>query len=499
MIADNDLVSMQQARILAENAREAQKKLAGFSQEKLDGIVTAMAEAVSLHNAALARLSHEETGFGKWQDKILKNTFACAQVVKVMRHMRCVGILKQDRAAGLLQIGVPVGVIAALCPSTSPVSTTIYKALIAVKSGNAIIFSPHPRAEKSISKTLDIMISAAHAAGLPEGCISYMRTVTSRGTFELMKHAAVSLVLISSVQGMYEAARLSGKPVIYGGRGNGPAFIERTADIGRAVTDIIASKTFDNGIAPSAEQSLVVDAPVSEEVKREMQRQGAYFMTEPESHRLAELFFNSDGYCKNRLVGRPVDELIQAADLAAPDGTRVLVAERKYVSDTDPYSKGFLSPILAYYKEDNWEYACEKCIELLLHEKRAHTLAIHSNNEEVILQFALKKPVGRLLVNTPATFGGTGATTNLFPALTLGSGSVGRGITSDNVSPMNLIYIRQVGFGVRQAGVCKNFSAAEASGPAGIPAPLNEDDAAKVLYHILTEAIKAMDGPSGKY
>lgn len=499
MIADNDLVSMQQARILAENAREAQKKLALFPQEKLDAIVDAVAKTVAAHSGELARLSQEETGYGKWQDKVLKNDFACTQVPKLMRGMSCVGIIAEDRRAGLMEVGVPVGVVAALCPSTSPVSTTIYKTLVAVKSGNAIIFSPHPRAERCMGKALDIMIGAAQAAGLPKGCLSYMQAVSKRGAAELMNHPAVSLIMLSGVPGMYPTASLAGKPVIYGGRGNGPAFVERSADIRQAVADIVASKTFDNGTAPSSEQSLVVDAAISDKVKQALVDYGAYFMSEEESQRLAGLFFYSDGRCRRKMVGISAKDLAHEAALPVPEHVSILIAERKYVSESDPYSGGFLSPVLAYYVEDNWEYACEKCIELLFHEKNAHTLSIHSNNDEVIRMFALKKPVGRLLVNTPASFGGTGATTNLFPSLCLGSGSAGFGITSDNVSPMNLIYRRKVGFGVRQAGVCKKFNAMTASGPAGVyPPPLNEGDTAEVLYRILTEALKAMDGPSGK-
>lgn len=499
MIADNDLVSMQQARILAENAREAQKKLATFPQEKLDAIVESMASALVPHCGELARLSHEETEYGKREDKVIKNDFACVQVPKLMRDMRCVGILNECPEKGIMDVGVPLGVIAALCPATSPVSTTIYKTLIAIKSGNAIVFSPHPRAGKSIAAALNIMIEAARKEGLPEGCITYMNTVTKSGTIELMTHAAVSLILMSGVPGMYDAARCAGKPVIYGGRGNGPAFIERTANVRQAVADIVASKTFDNGIAPSAEQSIVVDGSIDAEVKQALREQGAYFMNEEESMRLAQLFVYPDGRCRSLMVGHSAASLARAASLAAPDTVNILIAERKYVSASDPYSRGFLCPVLAYYVEDNWEYACEKCIELLLHERNSHSLVIHSNNEEVIRQFALKKPVGRVLVNTPASFGGTGATTNLFPALTLGSGSAGHGITSDNVSPLNLIYIRKVGYGVRQAGVCAKFSPKAPSHPVdGTAPPAENDAAAKLLYRLLTEAIKAMHGPSGK-
>lgn len=450
-IVDNDLLSIQEARILAENAREAQKKLASFPQKKLDEIVERVAEEISMQARELAVLSSEETDYGKWQDKYIKNRFVCEYLPQKLREMNCVGIIKNDLQNKTMDVGVPMGVIVALCPATSPVSTTIYKTLLAIKSGNAIIFSPHPRARKTMGKALDIMISAAEKCGLPEGALSYLHTVTPSGTIELMNHQATALILNTGVPKMIKPANSSGKPVIYGGTGNGPAFIERTADIRQAVQDIIASKTFDNGVVSAAEQAVVVDRCISAEVKREFQNNGAYFMTEAEAQKLGSIFFRGDGSPNPEIVGKSAPQLAKRAGFYVPENVLVLIAEQKYVSHNNPYAKEKLCPVLAYYIEDDWLGACEKCIELLLSERNGHTLVIHSRDEEVIRQFALKKPVGRVLVNTPAVFGSMGATTNLFPALTLGSGSAGVGITTDNVSPMNLIYIRKVGYGVRKA------------------------------------------------
>lgn len=449
-IIDNDLLSIQESRILAENAREAQKVLATFSQEKLDEIVEKTTEAIEKHARELAKMSNDETDYGIWQDKYIKNRFVCEYLRTKLRGMRCVGIIKEDLQNTTMDVGVPMGVIVALPPATNPVSTTIYKAMIAIKSGNAIIFSPHPRAQNSINMALDIMIEAAEAYGLPEGALAYLHTVTPSGTMELMNHPATSLIMNTGVPGMLKAAYNSGKPVIYGGPGNGPAFIERTADIRQAVKDIIASKTFDNGIVSAAEQSIVVDSCIADDVKRELESNGAYFMTEEESIKLGSLLFLSDGSADSEMVGKSAQELAKRAGIHVPSNVVLLISEQKYVFETNPYSKEKLCPVLAYYIEDDWMHACEKCIELLLSERNGHTLVIHSKDDEVIRQFALKKPVGRVLVNTPATFGSMGATTNLFPAMTLGSGSAGEGMTSDNVSPMNLIYIRKVGFGVRK-------------------------------------------------
>lgn len=448
-IIDNDLLSIQESRILIENAREAHKRLANFSQGELDEIVERMAEEVGKSVVELAKLSQEETDYGNWQDKLIKNRFVCQQLPQKLRGMRCVGIIQEDKTNKTMDVGVPVGVIVALSPATSPVSTTIYKALIAIKSGNAIVFSPHPRAKKAIGKVLDIMIRAAEGYGLPEGALSYLHTVTPAGTKELMNHKETSLIMNTGVPGMLSEAYKSGKPVIYGGTGNGPAFIERTANIKQAVRDIIVSKTFDNGMVSAAEQSIVVDSCISDEVKREMQSEGAYFMSVQEADKLGALLFHTDGTIDSELVGKSASFLAKRAGISVPNNTLVLVSEQKYVFANNPYSKEKLCPVLAYYIEDDWMNACEKCIELLLSERNGHTLVIHSKDEDVIRQFALKKPVGRVLVNTPAVFGSMGSTTNLFPALTLGSGSAGKGMTSDNVSPMNLIYIRKVGYGVR--------------------------------------------------
>ncbi|MEG6522931.1 acetaldehyde dehydrogenase (acetylating) [Desulfotomaculum sp. 1211_IL3151] len=447
---DNDLLSVQEARILVENAREAQKILATFPQEKLDKIVEQMAQEAYKHAKELAIMSQEETGFGKWQDKFIKNVFACDFIYKKIRDMKVVGIIAEDKENKTMDIGVPVGVIVAVPPSTNPVSTTIYKTLIAIKSGNAIVFSPHPKAKKTIGKVLDILIRAAEESGLPSGAIAYLQTLAVDGTVALMNHQDTALILITGVPQMVRAAHTSGKPTINGGPGNGPAFIERSADIKKAVADIIASRTFDNGIVSASEQSIVAEGCIAEEVRQELKRKGAYFLSVLESERLSKFFFLRDGSINPEIVGKSAKEVARTIGLTVPEDTKVLISEQKYVSPSNPYSREKLCPVLAFYVEKDWMNACEKCIELLVNEGLGHTLVIHSKNEHVIQEFALKKPVSRILVNTPATLGGIGATTNLFPALTLGCGAAGGGITSDNVSPMNLINIRKVGYGVRR-------------------------------------------------
>ena len=447
---DNDLLSVQEARILVENAREAQKILATFTQEELDKIVGHMAESVRKYAKELAVMSHEETGFGKWQDKFIKNMFVSDFLYQKIRYMKVVGIIDEDKENKTIDIGVPAGVIVALPPSTNPASTTIYKALIAIKSGNAIVFAPHPKAQKTIRKVLDILIQAAEESGLPSGAIGYLRTLAADGTVALMNHKDTSLILVTGVPTMVRAAYTSGKPTIYGGPGNGPAFIEQSADIKKAVADIIASRTFDNGIVSASEQSIVAEDCIADEVRQELRKNGAYFMTKHESEQLGHLFYRSDGRLNPEIVGKSALDIACRAGINVPKDTKVLISEQKYVSPTNPYSREKLCPVLAFYVEKDWMNACEKCIELLVNEGRGHTLVIHSKNEKVIREFALKKPVSRVLVNTPSSLGGIGATTNLFPALTLGCGTAGGGFTSDNITPMNLINIRKVGYGVRK-------------------------------------------------
>ena len=448
-IIDSDLLSVQEARICAENASAAQKKMAEFSRERIDKIVEGIANDLELHLMELAHLSHEETEYGNRHHKYLKNKFVCNQLRRELRELRCLGIIHEDREKRTMDVGVPLGVVVGLCPPTSPVSTAIFKTLIAVKSGNAIVFSPPPIAKQTSFRVLNLIIESAKNHGLPCGAISYLNTISYAGTVELMQHKAVSVIVNTGVSELLEPALKSGKKVIYGSPGNGPVFIERTANIQRAVKEIIQSKTFDNGVVAAAEHSLVVESCISEAVKRELRQNGAFFMTNSQSEALGEKLFSKDGGLNSEMIGISAVRLAKRAGFHVPDDTRLLISEQKYVFHENPYAKEKLCPVLAYYVEEDWENACEKCIELLIGERQGHTLVIHSENEEVIRQFILRKPVARVLVNTPAVFGGIGLTTNLFPSMTLGSGALGSGITSDNVSPMHLVYIRKVGYGVR--------------------------------------------------
>lgn len=451
---DNDLLSIQQARINVELAREASKEMRSFSQEQLDAAVAGMADALQPQLDVFAQMAVNETDYGKYQDKVIKNRFISKYLPERLLGRRYVGLIKEDEEQRMLEIGVPVGVLVGMIPATSPASTTIHNILIAVKSGNAIVISPHPRAKETISAVVKLMAEAAEKAGLPAGAITCMHIITDKGTQELLEHEDVSLLLATGVPKMIKKLETSSKPYIYGGNGNGPVFIERTCDVKQAVKDVIASRTFDFGMVSAAEQSVVVDEPIAEIVKKEFLHQGAYFMSRQETEALLSVLCSEAGGLNSQHVGKSALFLAEKAKLQIPPHIQVLVYEQSYVTENNPFAQEFLNPVLAYYVEPDWQHACERCIELLMETMKSHTLVIHSKDDEVIRNFALKKPVSRMLVNTPATFGSMGVTTNLFPSMTLGSSALGIMSSSDNISPRHLTTIRKVGYGVRTAEEC---------------------------------------------
>jgi acetaldehyde dehydrogenase (acetylating) len=460
---DRDLMSIYEARTLIAQAKKAQQIFSDFSQEKVNYIVKAIAEAAEVESERLAKMAHEETGFGIWQDKVIKNKFGSRTVYESIKDLKTVGILKDDKKKGIMEVAVPVGIVSALIPSTNPTSTTMFKALVSLKAGNAVIFSPHPNAKKCIIETVKILNDAAIKAGAPEGLIGCLTVLSIEGTSELMKHKDIALILATGGEAMVNAAYSSGNPAIGVGPGNGPAFIEKSADIKLAVKRILDSKTFDNGTICASEQSIVVEECMKEKVIAELKTQGAYFLSKEESEKLGGFILRANGTMNPAIVGKSVKVIAKLADLNIPEDVRVLISEQTTVGKANPYSREKLAPILAFYVEENWEKACKRCIELLMNEGKGHTLVLHSNNEEIIKEFALKKPVSRLLVNTPGALGGIGGSTNLIPSLTLGCGAIGGSATSDNIGPMNLINIRRIAYGVRELEELRGSSKEESN------------------------------------
>jgi len=441
---DRDLCSIQEVRNLVKRAKLAQQQYAAYDQAQVDKLVTAVAQACAAQAVPLAKMAVEETGFGIWQDKVLKNQLGSTITWDYIKDMKTVGVLNEDKERCIMEIGVGIGVVAALIPSTNPTSTTMYKALIALKAGNAIIFSPHPGARACISATVQIIVEAARQAGAPEGLIGCLSTLTMDATDALLKHRDTGLILATGGEAMVRAAYSSGNPALGVGPGNGPAYIEKSADIPAAVRHIIESKTFDNGTICASEQSIVTERCIEQKVWEELRKQGAYLLNEEESRRLAAVLLRGNGSMNPQIVGKTAAQVAALAGLTAPPETTVLVSKQQEVSYLNPYAREKLCPVLGFYVEENWQAACERSMEILHNEGAGHTMTIHSEDEAVVREFALKKPVSRLLVNTAAALGGVGATTNLAPALTLGCGAVGGSSTSDNITPLHLINIRRV-------------------------------------------------------
>ncbi|HPY75501.1 MAG TPA: aldehyde dehydrogenase family protein [Planctomycetota bacterium] len=438
-----DISGVQEVHSLVEKARVAQEKLLNLSQSQIDQIVANMVQAGLKNAEHLARLAAGETSIGRVESKILKNRFAVQEVYKSCKDLRTVGVIGYDETQKCFEIAEPVGIIAAIIPTTNPTSTTLFKALISLKSRNPVIFAPHPRAVRCIFESAKIMHDAAVAAGAPRDCIGCIQEVSLTSTQELMKHKHVNFILATGGPGLVEAAYKSGKPAIGVGQGNAPAYIDRSADIQHAVKCIVESQMFDYGTVCASEQSVVVDQAVLDKVRAEFQRQKAYFLSPEEVVKLSSVVIQN-GRMNANVVGHSAFDIAQQAQLSVPIDTTVLLAPLEGVGADYPLSHEKLCPVLGFYVANDWQTGCERCIELLCLEGKGHTLVIHATNPDVILEFGLQKPVSRILVNAPSSQGGVGLATHLVPSLTLGCGTYGGNITSDNISAMHLIQKRRV-------------------------------------------------------
>ena len=448
---DKDLLSMQEVRGLVEAAKEAQQELATMTQSQVDHIVRAIADAGVRNARRLAEMANEDTGFGKVEDKIIKNIFGSRGVYEYIKDMKTVGELERDDVKKVRTIAVPMGVIAGLVPSTNPTSTTLYKAEIAIKAGNAIVFSPHPTALRCILETVKVIRQAIAEAGGNENLVSCITIPTMEATDNLMRHRDVAMILATGGSAMVRAAYSSGTPAIGVGPGNGPAYLEKTCDLPLAVKRILDSKTFDNGTICASEQSVIVAREMESAVTAELKTQGAYLLSDEEHARLSQFILRSNGTMNPAIVGKSVETVAKLAGLThVPASARVLVARETGVGRGYPYSNEKLGLILAYYVEPDEESVLRRCVEILEWEGAGHTFSIHAQDESVVKRFAAAVPASRVLVNTPAALGGIGASTCLFPALTLGCGAVGGSSSSNNIGPLDLINIKRVAWGVKE-------------------------------------------------
>ncbi|MGG1664077.1 acetaldehyde dehydrogenase (acetylating) [Brevibacillus sp. NRS-1366] len=486
MMLDVDLQSVQEVRQYLLTAKEAQKRIQVMSQSQIDQIVQSMAEAAKSEAGRLAVLAVEETGYGRVADKTVKNLFAANDVYQAVKEMKTVGIIKRDEQNRVWEIAQPVGVIAGIVPSTNPTSTVIFKALISVKAGNAIVFSPHPQAAKCTKEAARIMQAAAERAGAPAGLISCITHPTLAASQELMGHDCTDVILATGGTAMVKAAYSSGKPAFGVGPGNVPVYIHTSADIPAAIRHTVQSKTFDYGTICASEQALVVDKEIKRKVVAELKRQGAYFLDDYETKRVAAIIMKEGGL-NPAIVGKSPQAIAELAGILVPEDAKLLMAEETGIGREFPFSIEKLAPILTLYTVSDSQEASHICAKLLAFGGLGHTLGIHCQNTQVIESFVVDKPASRIVVNTGTTFGGIGATTGILPSLTLGCGSFGNNVTSDNIGPQHLFNVKRVAFGLREMKLEAPENVTFAAVPAPAAPAISRDEITEIIKSVLME------------
>ncbi|MFB5759489.1 bifunctional acetaldehyde-CoA/alcohol dehydrogenase [Paenibacillus medicaginis] len=444
--AETQQTAEQYIQTLIDKANAAQKAFMDMTQEQIDEIVQAMALAGLDKHMYLAKKAVEETGRGVYEDKITKNIFATEYIYHNIKYNKTVGIIEDNDFDSFQKIAEPVGIIMGITPVTNPTSTTMFKALISIKTRNPIIFGFHPSAQECSKEAARILLEAAVKHGAPENCIQWIEAPTMDKTNALMNHPDVALILATGGSGMVKAAYSCGKPALGVGPGNVPCFIEKSADIKQAVTDLILSKSFDNGMICASEQAVIIEEAIYEQVKKLMTANGCYFVNKEEAAKLTSGAMNVEKCAVNpAIVGQSAMKIAEICGITVPEGTKIIVAELEGVGPKYPLSAEKLSPVLACYKVKNAEQGIERAAQVVEFGGMGHSSAIHSHNEEVIQKFANRLQTGRIIVNSPSTHGAIGDiyNTNL-PSLTLGCGSYGRNSTASNVSAVNLINVKRV-------------------------------------------------------
>lgn len=445
--AQTTMVSAQEeVNALAERAKLAAEAYLLLDQEQVDRIVQAMALAGLDRHMVLAKMAVEETGRGVYEDKITKNLFATEYIYHNIKNEKTVGVIEDNPYESYQRVAEPVGVIAGITPVTNPTSTTMFKALIAAKTRNPIIFAFHPSAQQSSKEAAKTLLEAAVAAGAPAHAIQWIEHPSVEATQLLMNHPGVALVLATGGSAMVKSAYSTGKPALGVGPGNVPCFIERTADLEQAVTDLILSKTFDNGMICASEQAVILDEPIYEAAKKLLIHHGCHFLSKDETEAVSKLVINPEKCAVNAvIVGQSAVKIAEMAGITVPAGTKMLIAELAGVGDKYPLSAEKLSPVLACYKVKNAEQGIERAAQVVAYGGMGHSSVIHSNDQDIIAAFSARLQTGRIIVNAPSTHGAIGDiyNTNL-PSLTLGCGSYGSNSTTSNVTAVNLINVKRV-------------------------------------------------------
>jgi acetaldehyde dehydrogenase (acetylating) len=451
MLKDQDLISVQEVRSKVEQAYAAWQIYRAFSQDQVDSIVEAVASAARANARRLAELAVEETGYGKAEDKLSKNLLACDILPRAMRGLKTIGILRELPEQKIVEIGVPMGVVAAILPTTNPTSTAIYKTLISLKAGNAVVISPHPRAKLCSCETAAVMQQAALKAGAPDGLIQCIANSTIEATNALMKHHRTGVILSTGGSGIVRAAYSSGKPAYGVGPGNVPVLVDKSADVEEAVGKIVQGKSFDFGTVCSSEQAIVAEHGLRERIMAALKARKAYICDARQTEALARLLLTPQFAVNPDCVGQAPTRIAQMAGFEVPADTSILVVEIKGVGKQHPLSAEKLSPVLSVYFVADFSAAVDACEAILRFGGLGHTSVIHANDDARIREYGMRMPSFRVLVNTPSPQGSTGITTNVFPAMTLGCGAVAGNSTSDNIGPLHLINIKRIAYVARKA------------------------------------------------
>ena len=470
MLQDKDLLSIQEVRTKVEKAHAAAQKYRHFTQEQVDRIVEQMAAAARAQARRLAELAVQETGYGNVPDKIAKNLLNADILPRRMRGMKTIGVLRELPDEGVIEVGVPMGVVAAILPTTNPTSTAIFKTLISLKAGNAIVISPHPNAKECTCQTAGILYQAALEAGAPEDIIQCILTPTSEATHALMHHERVGVILATGGSAMVTAAYSSGTPALGVGPGNVPVLFERSADVVDAVRKVVEGKSFDYGTVCSSEQAIVAEEVLRDQVILQLKAEKAYFCNEAEKDALRRILLTPRWTVNPKCVGQPPTRIAELAGFRVPDDTRILVAEIAQVGKSEPLSAEKLSPVLSLYFVKDFAEGLARCESLLRFGGLGHTCVIYSKDDAKIREFGMRMPAFRVLVNTPAPQGSTGITTNVFPSMTLGCGAMSGNSTSDNVGPQHLFNIKRIAYAVRSAEEAFEYKP-EAAVAASLAAP----------------------------
>ncbi len=465
MTIDKDLASIQEARDKANTAQQAWLDWRRSSQADVDRVCAAMADAGFAASGQLGIMARDETGYGVAAHKKLKNELGSRVVWESIRDLKTVGIVRHDAARKLYEIAWPMGVVAALVPSTNPTSTAFNKSLIAVKARNAIVIAPHPSAMRCTREAVRVMAAAAEKAGAPRGLIACLETVSLPGTQELMTHRHTALILATGGTAMVRAAHSTGKPAYGVGPGNVPVYVDRSADIDKAARYIVASKAFDCSTICATEQAVIADRPIAAALAEKMRAAGAYFTSNRETEALRRTVFRDDGNINTAIVGKPASYVAAYAGFSVPDWVRILVTPLDLVGKDEPLSREKLTTVLAWYEVDGWERGCDLSIATIEMGGQGHTQIIYAEDEKIIMEFGLEKPVFRILVNTMGTLGAVGMTTGLLPSMTLGSGGVGGAITGDNISASHLINIKRLAYEASVPPAAAFMAGEAAAGP----------------------------------